>query len=81
MRSPSSKPLAWISRDAWLMILARFLRTFAQASIAVFFFIYLKVLGYSVAESGLLVTIGSVGSALFAFLVIFIGDTFGRRHR
>ena len=72
-------PLAWISRDAWLIILARFLRTFAQASIAVFFAIYLDLLGYSLTEIGLLVTIGSVGSAFFATTVIVIGDTFGRR--
>jgi MFS family permease len=72
-------PLAWISRDAWLMILARFLRTFAQTSVAVFFAIYLELLGYSLTQIGLLVTLGSVGSAVFAFLVIFIGDTFGRR--
>lgn len=75
----SSKPLSWISRDAWLLMLARFMRTFAQASIAVFFAIYLDLLGYSLTEIGVLVTVGSVGSAFFAGTVIFIGDTFGRR--
>ena len=41
--------------------------------------IYLTQIGYSVAQTGLLVTIGSAGSAFFAFLIVFIGDTFGRR--
>ena len=54
----SSKPLSWISRDAWLLMLARFMRTFAQASIAVFFAIYLDLLVYSLTEIGVLVTVG-----------------------
>jgi MFS family permease len=71
--------LRWVSRDAWLIILARFLRTFAQSSISVSFAIYLDILGYSLSQIGLLVTVGSAGSALFAFVVVFIGDTFGKR--
>ena len=75
----STRPLGWVTRDAWLMVIARFLRTFAQSLIAVFFGIYLIELGYSLVEMGLLVTIGSVGSAVFATLIVFIGDTIGRR--
>jgi MFS family permease len=77
--STSTRPFHWVSRDAWLIIAARSLRTFAQASISVFFAIYMVELGYSVTEAGLLATIGSGGSAVFAFLIVFIGDTFGRR--
>ena len=72
-------PLRWISRDGWLIITARTLRTFAQASIAVFFGFYLDELGYSFTQIGLLVTVGSVGSALLSTSVIFIGETLGRR--
>lgn len=61
------------------MVSARFMRTFAQSLIAVFFGIYLIELGYSLIEMGLLVTIGSIGSALFATLIVFVGDTLGRR--
>ena len=75
----SSRPLGWVTRDAWLVVSARFLRTFAQSLIAVFFGIYLIELGYSLVEMGLLVTIGSVGSTVFATLIVFIGDTLGRR--
>ena len=71
--------LRWISRDGWLIIMARTLRTFAQASIAVFFAFYLELLGYSLTEIGLLVTVGSAGSALLSTSVIFIGETLGRR--
>ena len=68
-----------MSRDAWLIIAARSLRTFAQASISVFFAIYMVELGYSVTQAGLLATIGSGGSAVFAFLIVFIGNSIGRR--
>ena len=72
-------PLGWISRDGWLIITARTLRTLAQASIAVFFAFYLDLLGYSLTQIGLLVTVGSAGSAVLATLVIFIGEAVGRR--
>ncbi len=75
----SSRPLGWVTRDAWLMINARFLRTFAQSLIAVFFGIYLIELGYSLVQMGLLVTVGSLGSTLFATLIVFVGDTLGKR--
>ena len=75
----SSRPLGWVTRDAWLIVSARFLRTFAQSLIAVFFGIYLIELGYSLVQMGLLVTIGSIGSTLFATLIVFIGDTLGKR--
>ena len=75
----SSRRLGWVTRDAWLIVTARFLRTFAQALIAVFFGIYLIELGYSLVQMGLLVTIGSIGSTLFATLIVFIGDTLGKR--
>ncbi len=75
----SSRPLGWVTRDAWLIVTARFLRTFAQALIAVFFGIYLIELGYSLVQMGLLITIGSIGSTLFATLIVFIGDTIGKR--
>ena len=75
----SSRPLGWVTRDAWLIVTARFLRTFAQALIAVFFGIYLIELGYSLVQMGLLVTIGSIGSTLFATLIVFIGDSLGKR--
>jgi MFS family permease len=74
-----TRPYQWVSRDAWLIIAARSLRTFAQASISVFFAIYMVELGYSVTEAGLLATIGSAGSAAFAFLIVFVGETIGRR--
>lgn len=77
--STSNRPYHWVSRDAWLIISARALRTFAQASVSVFFAIYMVELGYSITEAGLLATIGSGGSAVFAFLIVFIGDSFGKR--
>ncbi len=59
-------PLRWISRDGWLIMTARTLRTLAQASIAVFFAFYLDLIGYSLTQIWLLITVGSVGSALMS---------------
>ena len=76
MGRSSSMPLSWVSRDAWLIALARFLRTFAQASIAIFFAIYLDRLGYSLTEIGLLITVAAIigkvaGAGLPALLAGF----------
>jgi MFS family permease len=72
-------PLGYVTRDAWLIISARTLRSFAQASIAVLLAPYLALLGFSLSEIGLFISIGLAGSAAFSFLVIFAGEGLGRR--
>ena len=77
---PESRPWAWVSRDAWLIIVARALRTFGQSSLTVLLAIYLKdLLGLSLFQVGLFISAGLAGSAFFASLIVFIGDTLGRR--
>ena len=73
------RPLAWVSRDAWLIISARSLRGFAQTSIGIVIAIYLDLLGFSLAQIGLFFSLGIAGSALFSVAIVFIGNALGRR--
>ena len=79
--APTSRswPLAWISRDAWLIISARSLRGFAQTSIGIVLAIYLDLLGFSLAQIGLFFSLGIAGSALFSVAIVFFGNAVGRR--
>ena len=76
---PRSRPLSWVSRDAWTIIAARGLRTFAQASVGVLIGIYLTLLGFDYIQVGLFISIGLAGGAVFSTLIAFVGDAFGRR--
>ena len=72
-------PLAWVSRDGKIIILARSVRTFAQGSIAVLFAVYLDMLGFSLTQIGVFFSFGVAGAALFAFLVSLVAEKVGRR--
>lgn len=72
-------PLAWVSRDAWLIISARSLRGFAQTSIGIVLAIYLDLLGFSLTQIGLFFSFGIAGSALFSVAIVFFGNALGRR--
>ena len=74
-----SLPLAWVSRDGKIIILARSVRTFAQGSIAVLFAVYLDMLGFTLTQIGVFFSFGVAGAALFAFLVSLIAEKAGRR--
>ena len=73
------RPLAWVSRDAWLIISARSLRGLAQTSIGIVLAIYLDLLGFSLAQIGLFFSFGIAGSAIFSVAIVFIGNALGRR--
>jgi len=77
--TPSSLPLAWISRDAWLIITARSLRSFAQTSVAILLAVYLNLLGFSLLQTGIFISLGLAGSTFFSFLVVLFGEVIGRR--
>ena len=76
---PGQRPLSWVSRDAWLIILARSLRTFGQSSIIILLAIYLDLLGLRLWQIGVFLSVGSAGGAFFSLVIVFIGDTMGRR--
>ncbi len=72
-------PLAWISLDGKLIILARAVRAFAQGSVAVILAIYLEKLGFGLVEIGAFISIGLVGTAVYAFLVGLFASGVGFR--
>ncbi len=72
-------PLGWISRDGWLLIIARLIRAFGQSSVAVLLAIYLSLQGLSTVYIGLFLTLGLAGGALFTFLEGLVADALGRR--
>jgi MFS family permease len=69
----------WISRDGKLLIAVRGVRTFAHSAASVLLAIYLDLLGFSLFEIGLFLTIGSSGAAFWALVAGLVGDTLGRR--
>jgi MFS family permease len=72
-------PLGWVTGDAWLIITARSIRSFAQASIVILIGPYLSLLGFGIGRIGLFITIGMAGSAVFTLLVVLFGESIGRR--
>lgn len=79
MTADTNTMLAWIGRDAALIVLARGMRAFGQGSIVVVLAIYMDLLGFSVIQIGLFISAGLAGGALFTLVVVVAGDTFGRR--
>ena len=75
----TSRPLAWITRDAWLIIVARSLRSFAQAALGILLAVYLDLLGFGLGQIGLFITLGMTGSAAMSLLVVLFGESLGRR--
>ncbi|MEE8518757.1 MAG: MFS transporter, partial [Dehalococcoidia bacterium] len=71
--------LGWIVRDAWIIIAASTLRSIAQASIAVLLAPYLEQLGFSLGQIGLFITLGLAGTTVFSVLIVFLGESIGRR--
>ncbi len=71
--------LAWMTRDAALIALARGMRTFGQGAVVVLLAIYLDVLGFSVIQIGLFISASLAGGALFTLVVVVAADAFGRR--
>ena len=72
-------PLSWISRDGKLIIAARGAWLFAQGSVVVLLIIYLKLVGFSLVETGLLIAAGTLGGALYSILAALFADVIGRR--
>ena len=71
--------LSWVERDAWLVIMTRATRSFAQNTVAVLIAIYLGLHGFSLVQVGTFLTVGSVGAAGAAVVIGVLGDAVGRR--
>ncbi|MBI2171460.1 MAG: MFS transporter [Chloroflexi bacterium] len=82
MATPQNRfvlPLAWINRDGRLIILSRAVRTFAQGAVSVILAIYLDRLGFSLVQIGAFISIGLVGTAVYALLVGLFASRIGLR--
>lgn len=76
---PNSRPLAWVSHDAWLIMVSRGVRTFSQSYLAVLFALYLDLLGFSLVQIGGFLSAGVAGAAFFAFVAGLVSQKLGRR--
>jgi len=66
-------------RDAWLICVAALLRSTTVGLVGVVLALYLGAEGLSVAETGLVIGVGLVGSAVMTAIVSVAADRFGRR--
>lgn len=79
MTTPSGKRLAWISRDARLIIAAKAGHGFSQGFISVVLALYLDRIGFSLTQIGLYLGVGLAGSAVFSLAAGLLSERFGRR--
>ena len=70
---------AVLSRDGWLLLLARFVRLFSYGWLAVALILFLVQVGLDQWEIGLLFTATLLGDLLVTFLLSTTADSWGRR--
>ncbi|MGC8544495.1 MAG: MFS transporter [Athalassotoga sp.] len=73
------KKLAWLNRNLYLLMAGRFLRSMAQGFLIVIVTIYLSRIGFSGIQIGFIFTVTIVVSLIFAILVGFFADRYGRK--
>lgn len=71
--------LHWLSRDGKLLLTARILRTFAYGFLSVVIAIYLRIIGFSDIEVGILLGCTLINSVIFTLFASFYADRIGRR--
>src|SRR5260370_36324133 len=71
--------LRTLTRDGWLLFLARFVRLFAYGSLSVVLVFYLIGLGLSASQTGLLLTLTLVGDTVVSLYLTTRADRIGRR--
>jgi MFS family permease len=68
-----------LSRDGWLLLCTRFTRLYAYGALSVILVFYLKSLGLSDAQTGLLLTLTLIGDTAVSLLLSTRADRIGRR--
>jgi len=71
--------LKGLTRDGWLLFLARFIRLFAYGSLSVVLVFYLIALGLSESQTGILLTLTLVGDVVVSLFLTTRADRMGRR--
>ena len=69
----------WISRDGKLVFLEKAVRTVPYGFLGAAFALYLRELGFSDAQIGVVLTLTILSSALYTFITSFLADRIGRR--
>ncbi|MGC8544568.1 MFS transporter [Athalassotoga sp.] len=69
----------WLNRNLSLLMMSRFLRSVAQASLTILVPIYLSKLGFSGVQIGLAFTLSVIVGILFSIGVGFFADKHGRK--
>ncbi|HYS71883.1 MAG TPA: MFS transporter, partial [Thermoplasmata archaeon] len=69
----------WIDRNGKLILLEKANRTVPYGFLSVAFSLYLRYLGFSDFQIGIVLTITILSSALYTFVVSFVADRIGRR--
>ncbi len=69
----------WISRDGKLIYLEKTVRTVPYGFLGVIYAVYLGDLGFSLFLIGVVLTLTTLSSALYTFVISFVADRAGRR--
>lgn len=72
-------PLQHLTRDGWLLFVTRFARLFAYGALSVVLVLYLKSIGLSESETGILLTLTLAGDTLVSLWLTTRADRIGRR--
>lgn len=68
-----------LTRDGWLLFIARAVRMFAYGMISIILLLYLTATGLSGTESGLLLSLTLIGDTFISLYLSLQADRFGRR--
>jgi len=71
--------LEWVNRNGKILLAVRPIQAFAASFVSISFAIYLKTLGLSISQIGLVLTGGLISSTLFNLAAGFLEARFGRR--
>jgi MFS family permease len=71
--------LEWVHRNGKILLAVRPIQAFAASFVSIFFAIYLKTLGLSIYQIGLVLTGGLISSTLFNLAAGFLEARLGRR--
>ncbi len=73
------RPLPWLSRDGWLILIARGLRAFGYGCLSVLLAIYLEAMGLEASGIGFVLTASLMGAAALTLLFSVTANRWGRR--
>ena len=69
----------WISIDGKLLLIEKCVRTVPYGFLGVVFAVYLSELGFDAFRIGIVLTLTTLSSAVYTFMVSFIADRIGRK--